>query len=229
MSRVVASHPMLPERYSMTKILTPKFRGSYVSVITPRRPRNGKGEAKFGATIVLPKDDPKTAKFIAALKADFKAQMIEKFGKVLPEASLKHWPIRDGDTYTDNEGNEKEEYAGCWFIGAKNTRQPGLVILNADGTKEELDAEGRALHADEFYSGAYYYASVTTYAWANEEGGKGVSVSLSGLMKAGDGERFGGGGYTSGDFDGTDEEAAPARPAAGKKRPAAPIGDEPEL
>lgn len=181
------------------KILSPKFRGSYVSVIVPRRPKTGKGEAKYQATIVLPKGDPKAERFIKTLRANLDAAMMEKFGKVLPEKTFKHWPIRDGDDYVDEDGVAKEEFAGNWVISAKNSRPPGLSILHEDGTREEV--EDRALVAEIFYSGAYYYASVNGFAWIHEEGGKGVSVSLSGLLWAGDGERFGGGGYSSNEFD----------------------------
>ena len=193
------------------KILTPKFRGSYVSVIVPRLPKGGKGKAKFGVTIVLPKDDPKTVRFIKELNRIFGVAMTEMFGKVLPQAVCKHWPIRDGDDYVDDDGNVKDEFAGCWVIGAKSDRAPGLSILHEDGTREEV--EDRALVAETFYSGAYYYASVTAYAWKHEEGGKGVSVSLSGLLWAGDGERFGGGSYSSSDFDGV-TDAPPKKKAA---------------
>ena len=196
------------------KILTPKFRGSYVSVITPRRPKSGKGEAKYQCTIVLKKGDPKTVRFIAALTENINNAMIEKFGKIIPQKLHKHWPIRDGDDYVDEDGNAKEEFAGNWVVGAKNTRPPGLKILHEDGTQEEV--EDRALVAETFYSGAYYYASVNAFAWQNEEGGKGVSVSLSGLLWAADGERFGGGGFDSSEFDGINETAPPP------KRKAAP-------
>lgn len=181
------------------KILTPKFRGSYVTAITPRLPKNGKGKAKFGITVVLPKDDPKTDRFLKQLRACFAQSMTEKFGKVLPEKTMKHFPIRDGDDYVDDDGNVREEFAGNWVISAKSDRAPGLSILHEDGTREEV--EDRAMVAETFYSGAYYYASLTTYAWTHEEGGKGVSVSLSGLLWAGEGERFGGGGYSASDFD----------------------------
>lgn len=206
------------------RILTPKFRGSYVHVITPRKPKDGEGEAKFGATIVLPKDSPKTAPFIAKLKALFKAAMMEKFGKVLPDAALKHYPIRDGDEYLDDNGDVRPEFEGAWVIGAKNSRQVGLCLLNEDGTREELDSETRAIHAEKFYSGAYYYASVSAYAWSNPKGGKGISVSLSSLLWVADGERFGGGGYDASDFDGV--AAGGSEKPAGKKTKSPPVDDD---
>lgn len=208
------------------RILTPKFRGSYVSVMVARKPKDGEGEAKFGCTIVLPKDAPRTVKFIAHLKAIFAAAMVEKFGKTLPDSALKHYPIRDGDSdLLDGDGEPRPEFANAWVISAKNARTVGLSLLNADGTREDLDSETRAIHGDKFYSGAYYYASIGAYAWANPKGGKGVSVSLSGLLWAGDGERFGGGGFDASDFDGVGTGGS-TKPA-GKKQ--AVQEDEPPL
>ena len=196
------------------KILTPKFRGSYVSVITPRRPKSGKGEAKYQCTIVLPQDDPKVMRWMPKLEANLNDAMVEKFGKIHPQKLHKHWPIRDGNDYIDEDGIPKEEFAGNWVIGAKNSRPPGLSILHEDGTREEV--EDRALVAETFYSGAFYYASINSFAWQNEEGGKGVSISLSGLLWAGEGERFGGGSFSASEFDGINETAPPP------KRKAAP-------
>lgn len=204
------------------KMLSPKFRGSYVSVITPRRPKNGKGDPKYGCTIVLPKNDPKNITWLKALKAQMAEAWQAKFNKPMPDSkTIKNWPIRDGDTYISTKtGETVEELLGCYFINAKNSRPPGLVLLKADGSKEELvSGEDRALYADEFYSGANYYASVTVFAWFNEESGRGVSVSLSGLLKHSDGERFGGNSYTSGDFDEVAGGGAAKKPAAGAEDP----------
>lgn len=165
-----------------TKFTTPLFRGSYVHLFKARQ-INGQGEPKFGLTIILPKNKPETKTFLAKLRAEFNAAMVESFGKALPEAALKKFPIKDGDTWTDNDGETKAEYAGCWFITANNTRQPGLLVQDG-ATRRAPESES------EMYSGAWYHASVNVYAYDNEWG-KGVSVSLSGVLKMKDGEPFG--------------------------------------
>lgn len=184
------------------KLITPKFRGSYVAADKPRQAKGGEGEPKYGITIVLPKSDPKTKAFLASLKASFKAALIEKFGKDIPESALKHYPIRDGNT-PDEDGEIPEEFKDCWVIVAKNTRRPGLVIKRG---AERMEVDHPEFDIAKFYSGAYYYATVTTYAWKHDTGGKGVSVSLSGLMQVADGEKFGAGGHKSSDFDGVGDE-----------------------
>lgn len=199
------------------KILSPKFRGSYVNVFRPRQ-INGEGEPKFSTTIVLPKNLATTKQFLASLRAEFKKAMIEKFGKEFPENTLKHFPIRDGDEAVDNDGEARDEFKGCWTISCKNTRQPGLTVLDS-GTRRPPEGE------NEFYSGAYYYASVTVYAWKHATGGRGVSISLSGLCKVADGERFGGGSFSESDFDSVpvdDDAPPPAKPGKGKP----PVDDD---
>jgi hypothetical protein len=184
------------------KIVTPKFRGSYVAAAKPRQPKGGEGEPKYGITIVLPKADKKTKEFIASLKKSFNDAMVEKFGKVVPDSALKHYPIRDGNT-PDEDGEIPEEFKDCWVIVAKNSRQPGLVIKRGAVRTEVDDPE---FDIGKFYSGAYYYATVTVYAWKHETGGKGVSVSLSGLMQVAEGEKFGAGSHSPSDFDGVGED-----------------------
>jgi ssDNA-binding protein len=185
-----------------TNLTTPVFRGSYVNLFTPRSV--GNGEPTYGMSIVLPKDKPSTKQFIASLKKSFNDAMTEKLGKVVPEAQLKHYPIKDGDLLVDDDGEIKPETKGCWVINAKNKDQPGMLVKDEDGTKRE------PLGKQEMYSGAFYAASISVYAWKHETGGKGVSVSLQGVMKMRDGEKFGGNGFKASDFDNvkddTDEE-----------------------
>jgi hypothetical protein len=178
-------------------LLTPKFRGSYVNVFKPRAVNRDdpNSKEKYGITIVLPKTAPSTKAFLAKLSAEFKAAMTEKFGKVLPQEKCKHWPIRDGDEYTDDDGNVRPEFEGAWIIPAKSDNQPGILVMDEDGTKRAAESER------EVYSGAWYHASVTVYAWSHKTGGKGVSVSLSGILKVADDDAFGGSRFSENEFD----------------------------
>jgi hypothetical protein len=179
---------------SANRFLTPKFRGSYVTVFKPRRVGDD-GDEKYGITIVLPKGAPETKAFIAKLEKEFKVAMTEKFGKILPFTSCKHYPIRDGDEYLDNDGNPRPEFENSTIIPAKSASQPGIMVKDADGTKRAPESER------EIYSGAWFYASVSVYAWANKKGGKGVSVSLSGVIKVADDDAFGGSRFSENEFD----------------------------
>lgn len=175
-----------PQHTTRKNIVSPKFRGSFVFIMKPRQ-KDDDGEPQYEMAIVLPKDDRETKDFIGKLEDAFEDAMTEKIGKIIPFEKCKHYPIRDGD---DMEG---EEFHGCWVVGTKNKKQPGVLIREEDGTRRAVERES------EIYSGAYYHASVRAYAWDNKFG-KGVSVSLEGVLKVEDGEKFGS-SFSEDDFD----------------------------
>jgi len=199
-----------------TKLVTPRFRGSYVTLLKPRA--IGDGDPEYGMTVVLDKDDDDHIKFLSRLKKEMKAAMLDKLGKEIPFEKCKHFPISDGDD------SEQEEFHGKWLIRTKNKRQPGILVLDNDGTRRAIEKES------EIYSGAWYHASIKPYAWANEFG-KGVSISLNGVLKVDDDEQFGGNSFSESDFDDVpapkkkkvdeDEDEVPRK----KKKPARDEGD----
>jgi hypothetical protein len=79
----------------------------------------------------------------------------------------------DLDKYPENEGH--------MILSARSKKKVGLV----DSDRQPI------LDPDEIYSGCWAYVSVTSFAYNNES--KGVSFFLNNIMKARDGERFGGG------------------------------------
>lgn len=175
----------------MGNIVSPKFRGSYVSVMKPRKMFED-SEPQYEITIVIPKNDKKGKEFIADIEDAMDAAMKDKFGKPIPFTKCKHFPIRDGDE------SDEEQFHGHWLIGAKNKRRPGVLVLDEDGNRRPVEDES------EIYSGAWYHASVNVYAWDNKFG-KGVSISLEGVLKVEDDEQFGG-SFREDDFD----DVAPA-------------------
>ena len=196
------------------KLVTPKFRGSYAHLMKPNK--IGDGEPRYGIVIVLPKEKESTKTFIADLKKMMKAALEEKFNTAIPFERCKHFPLKDGDEEVDDEGNPHEEWRGCWIIHAHNSRQPGILVREEDGTRRSVESP------EEIYSGAYYHASITAYAWKHESGGKGVSISLSGVLKVGDGEKFSAGSFDESDFDEVSEpgEKKAARKSDEDERPA---------
>lgn len=200
------------------KIVSPKFRGSYCNLMKPRK-QNEESEPEYGMLIVLDKDADGTDEFIAGLKKRMKLAMVEKLGKEIPFEKCKHFPIADGD----DDADEHPEHANCWLVRTKNKRQPGILVMESDGTRRAVENDG------EIYSGAWYHASVVPYAWSNSFG-KGISISLNGVLKVDDGEKFGGSSFDESDFD---DVPAPKRKAKKseddeiprkKKRP---VDDEP--
>lgn len=196
---------------SSPKFTTPKFRGSYCHLLKPHKIGDDDNSApKYGMMIVLPKDEEATDAFIAKMHKFMKADMTEKFGKALPFEKCKHFPIRDGDEMTDDNGDQIEQFAGMWVINASNKDQPGLLVQDEDGSRRAIERDS------EIYSGAWYHASVSVYAW-NNKFGKGVSVSLSGVLKVDDDEKFGGSSFSEDEFSDVGAKKKPA----GKKKPAA--------
>ncbi len=199
------------------KLVSPKFRGSFVHAFKAQA--IGKGTPKFSITMILPKGVPASEEFKTKLKRRFEGDMMEKFGKILPDEALKHYPIKDGDTYVDNDGETRPEYKGAWVIKAANERAPGVMVLQDDNSR--IPAEPR-----EIYSGAWYVISITTFAWSNENG-RGVSVSLSGILKVAEGDKFSASDFSENDFAGVTREAVgstmekPTAPAAPPAKPKA--------
>ena len=166
----------------MSNIITPEFRGSYVTLVKPRAISDEPdAELKYSINILLPKDSPETKAFIKKLEGAFAASMTEKLGKPIPFANCRHYPIHDGDK-ADDDGNVDEITKGCWVIYASNKRKPGAI-----------DMKGNKLFSeDDLYSGAWYRASLSTWAWTNPKFGKGVSINLDNVLKVKDDEAFGG-------------------------------------
>lgn len=195
-----------------TSITTPMFRGSYVTLVTPRAVADDSDEKKYSMNIVLPKDSAETKAFIKKLEAAFNASMTEKLGKVYPKSVLKHYPIKDADVDTNQEGDilseKNPEWEGCYVISASNKRKPGAI-----------DKSGNKLFTDDdLYSGAWYYATVNVYAWSGKTFGKGVSISLNNVLKDHDDDRLSGGPSAESDFKnmiegggGTEEDTPPKK------------------
>ena len=107
-------------------------------------------------------------------------------GRSVPALESIKTPLRDGDI----DRPDDEAYAGCWFINANCTQEPGLV----DAHKQDIT------EPSQLYSGCYGRASINFYAY-NTNGNKGIACGLNGLQKLRDGEPLGGRGNVSNDFD----------------------------
>lgn len=163
-----------------TKIITPEFRGSFVALDKPQRMKgDDDSEPRYQILIPLDKDD----EFWDELEELIEEAAKEKFGKI--PGKMKN-PIKDGDD------EDYDNLKGHLFINATNTRRPGVVDENLDPIMEP----------EELYSGAWYRASISPWAWSHPTGGKGVSISLNNVMKIRDDERFDGGTSAEEDFAG---------------------------
>ena len=154
----------------MTKIITPEFRGSFVTLMEPKA-FSADQAPKYSMVIALPKED----EFFKKLKASIDEAAMTKWGEI--PKKLKTF-LKDGD-----EEDEKYDWQGLTVFTASNKSKPGVVVKSEDGKLEE------PMTNEEIYSGAFYRASVRPYAYEYNKT-KGVAISLDNVMKTKDGEKF---------------------------------------
>lgn len=166
------------------KVITGKSRLSYEHIWEPAS-IDGSTEAKYSASIIIPKSDTKTIEAIkAAMEAAIQEGVKSKWSGKKP-AKLK-LPLRDGD----EERPEDAAYANAYFINASSKRRPGVI----DVTKAEV------MDRDEVYSGCYCRFSLNLYPFS-AKGNNGVAAGLNNIQKVAEGEPLGGWTRAEDDFD----------------------------
>lgn len=174
------------------KIITPEAALSYPHLDEPAAAMNGKGDPKYGCSLLFAEGSDLTAAQAAVIEA-----AVEKWGpkavQMLKTGALKS-PFR-----TDWEAKGYAE--GTTFINVRSTQAPGLVKRNLTTVtdKEEIKKE--------FYAGAKVRASIAAFAYDNS-GNKGVSFGLNNLQKLGDGPRLDGRRAAEDEFEALPELAA---------------------
>lgn len=207
----------------MSKLITSTHLLVFVFVKTARVPKNGKGDPKYEATLVIPKDHPDVQRIDDAISEVYEAEKNGKF-KGLPITSKNfHNPLRDGDEYLMENPDAPEQYADSFFVKCTSTSQPKLF----DSTGQDINDID-----EEIYSGVFGRADITFWPFNNES--KGITVFLNSIKKTRDGDKLAGGGHSSpAAFDEEEDyseapkktptrptrNAAPARPAPAKPAP----------
>tara|TARA_Y100000310_G_C20529996_1_gene737934 strand:+ start:160 stop:687 length:528 start_codon:yes stop_codon:yes gene_type:complete len=139
-------------------------------------------EGKYGATLLIDKDDEKTYK---KLKAAIKA--------IQAENKIK---VASGNLcLTDGDESDRDEYAGYWVFKASSSKRP--TVMNRDKTPITEDDEI-------IFAGCYVNASVGLWT-QNNKWGKRVNANLYGVQFFKDGEPFGDVYDASEDFDDIDD------------------------
>lgn len=150
-------------------LITPEFRGSFVTLVEPRPPAEGQ-KPVYSIVIVIPKTEEA---FLERLEQAVEAAAVAKFGKVPPKLKTT---LRDGDD------EERDEWKDCVIFNAKSATRPGVVDSDLQPVMDP----------DDLYSGAWYRVSLNPFAWEHPTGGKGVSFGLNNVMKVKDDEAFSG-------------------------------------
>lgn len=155
---------------------------------------NGEGTPAFSASFLLPPDHPD----IKTLNAAIEDVATDKWGQ---KASAILKTARAADKVCLHNGDTKAEYAGFegnFYVSARNGTRPTVI----DRDKSPLTAQdGKP------YAGCYVNAVLDVWAQDNNFG-KRVNASLSGVQFLKDGDAFAGGGAASADdFDDISEGA----------------------
>ena len=138
-----------------SKIITPKFRASFVNVFEARE--NLQGKKKYSLVMLFDKEAD-----LSPLRALLKEVAVDKWGDKLTGIKT---PFRDGNEKS-YEGYEDKTYAT-----ASAMQKPGLVDDKLQGI----------IDPGEFYSGCYARATITAFAW-EYMGKKGVSFGLQNIQ-----------------------------------------------
>ncbi|MBP3240483.1 MAG: DUF2815 family protein [Oribacterium sp.] len=159
-----------------TRVITgAKTRFAYLNVKRPRIDEGGK--LKYGACLLIPKDDEETLDKISDAVWTAYETAKELFagtdGKVPTLEEIKV-PIKDGDI----EKPDDPDYAGHYFINAGSIYKPEVV-----------NAQLEAVPDDEIYSGMVGRASVTFFAYAMYDN-KGIGCALNNIQKLYEGRRM---------------------------------------
>lgn len=153
------------------KLITPEFRGSFVTVLKPRAFDEGQ-DPKYSMVIVMDKKDDK--KFLDQLQVNIQKACVEKWGEVPKKFKIA---IKDGD-----QEEEKYNWQGKTVFTASNKSQPGIVMQTEQGLVPGTTEE-------EIYSGAVFRCSIRPYAYEFKKA-KGVAISLDNVLKVRDDEKF---------------------------------------
>lgn len=180
----------------MSKVTTPVFRTSYVTVFEPRK-APGSDKPKYSLTALFT-DEPEVLGDAATL-ADMKALAVqvalEKFGdNDKTKAAIKSGKIKMPFLKND-EGKYPDEFTTVMRFNCDERFPPQVVdrLRGPDGKPMPITDSA------EFYSGCWAIATVRAFAY-DTNGNKGVSFALGNLMKILDDERLDGRSSAASDF-----------------------------
>lgn len=161
-------------------ILSPKARMSFVTLLEPRKPKSGQGDAKYSVTILIPADAD-----ITLLKQAAAAKAKEKWGDKLP-AKLKSPFLKAEEQINEKTGEPWTGYLpGMIAIRATAKTRPGIVHPSGKAVDEgDIGKEA--------YSGRWATVSLRAFHY-DVDGNKGVSFGLQNVQLLDRDEPLGGG------------------------------------
>ncbi len=162
-----------------TAITTGKVRISYEHLLRAYA-RTESDEAKYSATLLIPKSDTATKAAIdAAMDAAIQEGIHKTFGGKRPPVIAN--PLYDGDGTRPNGEPFGAECRGCWVITASSKAKPDVVDADCNTIFTESDV----------YSGMFARVYINFFTY-NKNGKRGVGCGLGPVQKIADGEPLGG-------------------------------------
>lgn len=166
----------MENNFNATKVITNEVRLSFPHLFEAHANQPGQ-QAKFSATILIPKTDVATkAKIDAAIQAAIQQGLSKSWGGVKPP--IVPTPLHDGDGVRPSDGSAfGEECKGHWVMTASSKQPPQVVD----------QALNPIMSQTEIYAGVYARVSLNFFAY-NSNGRKGIGCGLNNVQKLRDGE-----------------------------------------
>lgn len=157
----------------LKKVVTGKVRISYPALFKPNVIQGqDESKAKYGAVLMIPKEDTETVAFARqALKDAAAAQWGANVPKFLKNS------LSDGDTE-----NQKPEYKGHYILKANSKSKPMALVAEGGIMKEAKEGD--------IYGGCYVLASINAFV-RSVQPNMGVYFALDKVIKIEDGAPFG--------------------------------------
>lgn len=144
------------------------------------------GRYAYSVTILIPKSDVEGLKKVTdAIEAAAAAgEASGKFKKGASKLPTFKRPLRDGDLEREmNPDSRGDEYKGCMFFNARNTKPVGCVTSKLQPIRPE--------DQELYFSGWYGHVDVNFFAF-NTNGSIGIAAGLNNIMFTHAGERLDG-------------------------------------
>jgi hypothetical protein len=173
----------------MARLTVGPVRISYAYLFEPRPAQTAGQKAKYGCTILIPKNATAT---LAKLKEAMELTKNEFMSRNPKAAWVKNAKntLYDGDGTRPGGDEFGPEAKGHWVLSASNHKQPMVVD----------QAKNPVLNQAEVYSGCFGLCIINFYCY-DTAGNKGMACSLDGFMKTADGDPLGGSTVSVNAFD----------------------------
>ena len=183
------------------RILIKNARLAFPNLFQPRAGEDG-GEAKYGASLIIPPDHPVIKELNAAFVKIAREKWADKGDTILKG-------LRAQDRLCLHSGETKAQYQGFegnMYVSANSKLRPSVF----DRNKAPLTAEdGKP------YSGCYVNASIELWPQDSQKYGKRINAQLRGVQFAADGDAFAAGSAASDDeFDDLGDQGDDTDPTA---------------